>query len=107
MRGFDYRAKTGILAIMITKSFVHDCEAIQGLNRVGSFGDQCKRIMLASVPLSDGNNLLIIDATSMSSSLSSKFSGLRRRRKEKRRRLRRKKKRNIKLFRLNWPRSRS
>jgi hypothetical protein len=53
MRGFDYRSKNGSIALVIAKSFAFDREAIQGLNRVGRFGDQCKRIMLASVPLID------------------------------------------------------
>jgi hypothetical protein len=49
----DYRSKNGSIALVIAKSFAFDREAIQGLNRVGRFGDQCKRIMLASVPLID------------------------------------------------------
>jgi hypothetical protein len=53
MRGFDYRAKTTGITLVIAKSFAHEREAIQGLNRVGRFGDQCKRIMLAAVPLID------------------------------------------------------
>jgi hypothetical protein len=53
MRGFDYRAKTVGITLVVAKSFAHEREAIQGLNRVGRFGDQCKRIVLASVPLVD------------------------------------------------------
>jgi hypothetical protein len=53
MRGFDYRGKDIGITLLLAKSFAFEREAIQGLNRVGRFGDQCKRIMLASVPLID------------------------------------------------------
>jgi hypothetical protein len=39
MRGFDYRAKTTGLALVLAKSFRYEREAIQGLNRVGRNGD--------------------------------------------------------------------
>jgi hypothetical protein len=45
MRGFDYRAKTTGLALVLAKSFRYEREAIQGLNRVGRNGDECKRIL--------------------------------------------------------------
>jgi hypothetical protein len=45
MRGFDYRAKTTGIALVLAKSFRHEREAIQGLNRVGRNGDECKRIL--------------------------------------------------------------
>jgi hypothetical protein len=51
MRGFDYRAESGSITLVIAKSFAYAREAIQGLNRVGRLGDKCKRIVLASVPL--------------------------------------------------------
>jgi hypothetical protein len=51
MRGVDYRSPTVGIALMITKSFPIEREAIQGLNRVGRFGDPYNRIILASVSL--------------------------------------------------------
>jgi hypothetical protein len=39
MRGFDYRAKTTGIALVLAKSFRYEREAIQGLNRVGRNGD--------------------------------------------------------------------
>jgi hypothetical protein len=45
MRGFDYRAKTIGIALILAKSFRYEREAIQGLNRVGRNGDECKRIL--------------------------------------------------------------
>jgi hypothetical protein len=45
MRGFDYRAKTIGIALVLAKSFRYEREAIQGLNRVGRNGDECKRIL--------------------------------------------------------------
>jgi hypothetical protein len=42
MRGFDYRAKTEQSGTCDCKSFAYEHEAIQSLNRVGRFGDQCK-----------------------------------------------------------------
>jgi hypothetical protein len=51
MRGFDYRAESVGITLVVAKSFVNEREAIQGLNRVGRFGDQCKRIMFESVDL--------------------------------------------------------
>jgi hypothetical protein len=53
MRGFDYRAESVGIALVIAKSFVNDREAIQGLNRVGRFGDQCRRICVNSIDLVD------------------------------------------------------
>ena len=56
MRGFDYRVDSSFsqgIALVIAKSFAYEREAIQGLNRVGRYGDQCKRIIIDSVPLID------------------------------------------------------
>jgi hypothetical protein len=53
MRGFDYRAESVGITLVIVKSFINEREAIQGLNRVGRFGDQCKRIMFEQVDLVD------------------------------------------------------
>jgi hypothetical protein len=53
MRGFDYRAESIGITLVVAKSFINEREAIQGLNRVGRFGDQCKRILLEQVDLVD------------------------------------------------------
>jgi hypothetical protein len=39
IRGFDYRVKDIGITLVLAKSFAFDREAIQGLNRVGRFGD--------------------------------------------------------------------
>jgi hypothetical protein len=51
MRGFDYRGN--MVTLILAKSFENEREAMQALNRVGRFGDDCKRILLESVPLLD------------------------------------------------------
>jgi hypothetical protein len=44
MRGFDYRAQQIGITLVLAKLFSNQREAIQGLNRVGRFGDPCKRV---------------------------------------------------------------
>lgn len=51
MRGFDYRAETKGITLIIADSFSTYRSAMQGLTRVGRFGDQCKRCIAAGVEL--------------------------------------------------------
>ena len=53
MRGVDYRAKGVPIALIVAKSFSNKRELIQGLCRVGRFGDACERYMLKGVQLYD------------------------------------------------------
>ena len=53
MRGVDYRSKAIRMDLLVTTSFENEREAMQGLCRVGRFGDDCKRFKLESVPLID------------------------------------------------------
>jgi hypothetical protein len=53
MRGFDYRSPTNGITLIIAASFEHQRQATQGLNRVGRFGDPCKRLILKDVVLVD------------------------------------------------------
>jgi hypothetical protein len=55
MRGFDYRAPTKGITLIIATSFEHHRQAVQGLNRVGRFGDPCKRLILKDIALVDEN----------------------------------------------------
>jgi hypothetical protein len=43
MRGFDYRSSLLHITLVIAKSFTNKRDAIQGFNRVGRFGDKCRR----------------------------------------------------------------
>ena len=52
MRGLDYRSQKGI-TLILAASFANQRQAMQGLNRVGRFGDHCERIALQDVPLID------------------------------------------------------
>ena len=52
MRGFDYRSSKGITEI-IAKSFDTARAAMQGLGRVGRFGDPCLRVLVKGVDLVD------------------------------------------------------
>jgi hypothetical protein len=44
MRGLDYRSAAVPMHLIIAKSFDTERGALQGLNRVGRFGDRCVRI---------------------------------------------------------------
>ena len=44
MRGLDYRSKSNVLYLVIAKQFSNVREALQGVARVGRFGDPCYRI---------------------------------------------------------------
>jgi hypothetical protein len=47
MRGIDYRSKSNIMFLVIAKQFPCTREALQGVARVGRFGDPCRRIKFA------------------------------------------------------------
>ena len=47
MRGVDYRSKTNIMFLVIAQQFPCTREALQGVARVGRFGDPCRRIKFA------------------------------------------------------------
>jgi hypothetical protein len=51
MRGLDYRSERTTLYLMIAQGFDCTREALQGMARVGRFGDQCKRIIFSDVEL--------------------------------------------------------
>lgn len=53
MRGIDYRASTLGISLIITMPFANTREAQQGLNRVGRFGDPCKRYIVKGIELVD------------------------------------------------------
>jgi hypothetical protein len=53
MRGLDFRAPAGSITLLVAASFPNVREASQGLYRVGRFGDACKRLIVAGVPLVD------------------------------------------------------
>ena len=49
MRGIDYRSERACMYLVIAQYF--DCirEALQGMARVGRFGDSCKRIKFSDI----------------------------------------------------------
>ena len=53
MRGLDFRTLETGIALFICTSFEHQRDAIQGLNRVGRFGEQCTRYLVDGVALID------------------------------------------------------
>jgi hypothetical protein len=53
MRGFDYRSTSCTMNLVIDHSFETLRDAIRGCNRVGRFGDACKRVRFAGVDLID------------------------------------------------------
>lgn len=52
MRGIDYRSDIS-MTLVIAQSFDNRREANQGYNRVGRFGDNCKRVIFKDVDLVD------------------------------------------------------
>lgn len=44
MRGIDYRSRTNVLHLVVAQQFSCTREALQGVARVGRFGDPCKKI---------------------------------------------------------------
>jgi hypothetical protein len=59
MRGIDYRSRNVAMHLIIARSFDTERDALQGLNRVGRFGDSCTRTMFANVELIDKRASLI------------------------------------------------
>jgi hypothetical protein len=51
MRGLDYRSTTVPMHLIIAKSFETERGALQGLNRVGRFGDRCTRVRFTDTSL--------------------------------------------------------
>jgi hypothetical protein len=51
MRGLDYRSATVPIHLIIAKSFDTERGALQGLNRVGRFGDRCTRVRFTDTAL--------------------------------------------------------
>lgn len=49
MRGIDYRSFGNAMFLVVAKQFPSTREALQGLARVGRFGDECRRIKFADV----------------------------------------------------------
>lgn len=47
MRGIDYRSKSNNMYLVVAQQFSCAREALQGVARVGRFGDPCKRIKFA------------------------------------------------------------
>lgn len=45
MRGFDYRGPKLGLTLVLAQQFIHERDAVQGLCRVGRYGDKCERIL--------------------------------------------------------------
>jgi hypothetical protein len=50
MRGIDYRSKTNVMFLVIAQQFPSTREALQGVARVGRFGDPCRRIKFDDCP---------------------------------------------------------
>jgi hypothetical protein len=65
MRGIDYRSERVPLQQVIEKSFDCTREALQGVARVGRFGDPCKRIIFEGVVLVDKKQQLAYSAKLM------------------------------------------
>lgn len=65
MRGFDYRAPSKGITLILAAPFANQREAMQGLNRVGRFGDPCKRVILRGMPLVDPQQELLHNASLM------------------------------------------
>jgi len=60
MRGIDYRCGVdSSITLILAQSFDSKRDALQGLGRVGRFGDGCKRYLLNNVPLVDTDKALL------------------------------------------------
>lgn len=53
MRGLDYRSQNAVLYLVVAKGFDCTREALQGVARVGRFGDRCMKIRFSDVELID------------------------------------------------------
>ena len=51
MRGVDYRSDNSGIVLVIAKTFATRRDAMQGLMRVGRFGDECVRFIVQGVEL--------------------------------------------------------
>ena len=51
MRGVDYRSDSKGISLVVDKSFSTSRDALQGLARVGRFGDECRRYLVGGVEL--------------------------------------------------------
>ena len=51
MRGVDYRSDNRGIVLVIAKTFATRRDAMQGLMRVGRFGDECVRFVVQGVEL--------------------------------------------------------
>ena len=51
MRGVDYRSDSKGMTLVIDNSFSTNRDALQGLSRVGRFGDDCRRYLVGGVEL--------------------------------------------------------
>ena len=51
MRGVDYRSDSKGITLVVDKSFSTSRDALQGLARVGRFGDECRRYLVGGVEL--------------------------------------------------------
>jgi len=65
MRGIDYRCQKTEITLVIAQAFENIREAMQGLSRVGRFGDSCKRVRFADVSLIDSRKELLYTAKLM------------------------------------------
>lgn len=59
MRGIDYRSSGASMHLVIAKSFDTERDALQGLNRVGRFGDSCTRTVFADVAITNIKSSII------------------------------------------------
>ena len=62
MRGIDHRCQKSQMTLVVAQSFESKRESIQGMARVGRFGDSCKRVIFADVQLVDNSAELIYTA---------------------------------------------
>lgn len=65
MRGIDYRCERTTMHLVIAQPFSCTREALQGVARVGRFGDPCKRIIFHGTELVDRRQQLQYSARLM------------------------------------------
>ena len=53
MRGLDFRAPKLGMTLIVNKGFSSKRDMYQGMNRVGRFGDKCKRVKLGEFSVVD------------------------------------------------------
>lgn len=78
-RGIDYRAPQSGMLLLLTKPFSSQRAYTQALDRVGRFGDRCKRYLVKGVPTVDKdveqNNLAMLFNISTSKNFSAAHQG--------------------------------